>query len=100
MNTKEIKELLYFYNKSEENVHLYLSDSDEIIVKKINDGYKNEINIRLGKLPDMIRLTKEIIKHYTNQLNELNYKNYTPSIYNSYSLFNEHVNILQCNLQN
>ena len=48
----------------------------------------------------MIRLTEEIIKHYTNQLKELNYKNYTTSIYNSYLLFNEHINILQCNLQN
>ena len=95
-----MKELLNFYDKSQENVHYNLSDSDELVGKKINDGYKNETNIRLGKLPDMIRLTEEIIKHYTNQLNELNSKNYTTCIYNSYSLFNEHVNILQCNLQN
>ena len=60
----------------------------------------NETNIRLGKLPNMFRLTQNIIKHYTNQLKELKYKNYTTSIYNSYSLFYEHINILQCNLQN
>ena len=48
----------------------------------------------------MTRLTEDIIKHYTNQLKELNYTNYSISIYNSYSLLNEHINILQCNLQN
>ena len=35
MTTKEIKELLYFFDKSQENVHHYISDSDELIVKKL-----------------------------------------------------------------